>query len=283
MRLLTWNTFWCFGPWRARQPLLAEALRRREPDVVLLQETWPEQAEALAAACGLDVIDYVGGRFVPKVQARLVEEVAGEHFGNAVLGNGANTVPLGQRPLDSPDDVAPRCGIAAKHTDAAGTDWHVVATHLCSRVDAGPTRAKQLDELRVWADVLTAELPGPLLLGGDLNQVPTSDEYRAAVEPHWVDLWPQVHPDDPGSTMVVDNPRLRSTEWMVERNPPGAPSGVRFDYLLERRNDTDPDGSFRPAVVVEEMALVGDHDDEWPSDHLGLVADLRTASGRRSG
>ena len=57
LSVLTWNLWWQFGPWEARQPAIAATLRRLAPDVVCLQEVWaerdaPSQAERLADALG---------------------------------------------------------------------------------------------------------------------------------------------------------------------------------------------------------------------------------------
>ncbi|MCJ7436728.1 MAG: endonuclease/exonuclease/phosphatase family protein, partial [Acidimicrobiia bacterium] len=57
MRLLTWNLWWRFGPWEARQPAILEKLGRVDADVLCLQEVWEtrggeSQAEAIADALG---------------------------------------------------------------------------------------------------------------------------------------------------------------------------------------------------------------------------------------
>lgn len=265
MRLVTWNTWWCFGPWEERQPLLASVLKRLgpPPDVVLLQESWPEQAAELASACDLKVMDWVGGSWAESIHRKIdIDQV----FGNAILADPTTTELLGSIRLDtSDDDPAPRSGIAVRHRGDDGSSWTIVNTHLCSRLKAGATRSVQMDELRRWVDGLTADRPDErVVLGGDLNQVPSSDEYDAAIAPHWTDLWAMARPGDNGGTMVPENPRLRAVDWMDSRNPPGTPPGVRFDYLLGRG------ASFR----TDRIEQIGGADDGWPSDHLGLVADL---------
>ena len=57
-RVLTWNLWWHFGPWEARQPAILETLRRVDADVVCLQEVWEHvdganQAADLAGAARL--------------------------------------------------------------------------------------------------------------------------------------------------------------------------------------------------------------------------------------
>lgn len=266
MRIATWNTWWRFGPADERQPLIDAALDSVAPDVVLLQETWPEQASRLAAACGLTVVDVASSPFDPPV----LDTVAADHpFGNAVLARPGIAEPRGVIPLTSAtDDAAPRYGVAAM-VDGPGGPLVVVSTHLCHLHTAGSVRADQLDGLTRWVDELVPE--GPVVLGGDLNQVPTSDEYRRAVAPQWRDLWAELHRDEAGPTMTVDNPRIAATAWMADVNPPGAPPGVRLDYLLARRRAADS-----PAVTSIER--FGGAADGWPSDHLGLVATLSSTS-----
>ena len=91
MRIVTWNNWWCFGPWEERQSLLAATLKRLTPtpDVVLLQESWPEQAAELASACDLKVIDWVGGSWAESIHRKIdIDQV----FGNAILADPSTTV-----------------------------------------------------------------------------------------------------------------------------------------------------------------------------------------------
>ena len=263
MRIVTWNTWWCFGPWEERQPLLATALSRRQPDVVLLQETWPAQTEALADACGLEVVSFAGAPFDPPV----LDTVDADHpFGNAILAPAGQARLLAEITLDSPGDAAPRRGLAAEVT-ADGHACVVVSTHLNHLHDHGTVRAHQLETLRSWLADLAPDRA--VILGGDLNQTPSSDEYQQAVVGRWTDLWSTARPTEHGFTMVAENPHITSAAWMADRNPPGTPAGVRLDYLLTR---ADP--APRPELRVETIEALGGATDGWPSDHLGLVADL---------
>ncbi len=40
MRIVTWNLWWRFGPWEARQRAIEATLAELDADVVCLQETW---------------------------------------------------------------------------------------------------------------------------------------------------------------------------------------------------------------------------------------------------
>ena len=260
MRLATWNTWWCFASWEQRQAGIDRAVADSEAEVVLLQETWPDQAERIARHCGLAVVDFAGGPFDPPV----LDTVAADHpFGNAILAEPGRARALGRCPLaTSDDDAAPRSGVGAV-VEVDGGTVTVVSTHLNHLFDGGPIRVTQLEALGRWLD---AEAPaGPIVLGGDLNLTPSSQEYGEAIAGRWGDAWTLAHPDDHGATMAADNPRLGDTSWMADRNRPGDPPGVRLDYLLLR----DP-----AAVSVRSIDRFGGEEHGWPSDHLGLVADL---------
>jgi len=267
VRVVTWNTWWCFGPWRERQPALVAAIAAQRPDVVLLQETWADQARSVAEACGLAVIGIETGPFHP---LGIDGAAAGHEMGNAVLADPARARPVGTVILPSGDDLAHRAGVAVAWTGATGSEVLAVATHLNHIAPNHAVRQRQLDRLGTWLGQVWPD--GPVVLGGDLNLTPYSPEYALAITPRWVDLWAATRPDHPGSTMDPANPRFRDTEWMDERNGPGRPPGVRFDYLLARR--PVPDLTGEPALRAAAIELIGGAEHGWPSDHLGLCADL---------
>lgn len=271
MRIVTWNTWWCFGPWRERQPLLVAAIADQRPDVVLLQETWADQARSVADACGLAVVGIETGPFHP---LGTDGTAADNLMGNAVLADPARARSVGTVILPSGDDLAHRAAVAVAWADTAGSEVLAVATHLNHIAPNHAVRQRQLGRIGAWLDQLWPE--GPVVLGGDLNLTPYSPEHRLAIGPHWVDLWPTARPGDPGSTMDPANPRFRDTDWMDDRNGPGHPPGVRFDYLLARRR-RDPQGG--PGLAVTAIDLIGGAGHGWPSDHLGLCADLVIGAG----
>jgi len=44
LRVMTWNLWWHFGPWEARQRLIVDTIRDAAPDVVCLQEVWSDES-----------------------------------------------------------------------------------------------------------------------------------------------------------------------------------------------------------------------------------------------
>ncbi len=254
MRLATWNTLWRFGSWQERQPLLEAHLAARVPDVLLLQETWPAQAKALGEACGLRVLAFSGGFFDQELSSVPVDA----EFGIAILAR-SGEIEIDE-PLPAPGDPAPRRLLSAR---VEGRRF--ATSHLTHMAHAGPQRATQLARIVGLLDG-DADDSEPVIFGGDCNLLPHSPEHAAATELGLRDLWSQFHPEDHGPTMVPDNPEIAQVEWMDDRNGDLVPSGtgVRLDYLWGFGEDG--------CVSIEKFGR-GDGP-RWPSDHLGLIAEL---------
>ncbi|WP_329335250.1 endonuclease/exonuclease/phosphatase family protein [Streptomyces sp. NBC_01352] len=60
MRVVTWNVWGRFGPWREREPRILATLDELRADIVCLQEAWSThgttQADELAARLGLHAV-----------------------------------------------------------------------------------------------------------------------------------------------------------------------------------------------------------------------------------
>jgi endonuclease/exonuclease/phosphatase family metal-dependent hydrolase len=257
MRLVTWNTLWRFGNWEPRQPLLARTLRGTAPDVVLLQETWPDQAEVLAEQCGLQLLGFSGGYFDQDLSSVPVDA----EFGNAILAR-SGEIEIDES-FPAPGDPAPRRLLVA-----AIEGRRFATSHLTHMPHAGEQRARQLEWIvgRLRGSGGAADRDATFVFGGDCNLVPSSNEYRVAPELGLRDLWAEHHPADHGPTMLPANPEIAQVGWMDERNdvtvPPG--TGVRLDYLWASG-----------AVGCSSIERFGVGDGKrWPSDHLGLVAEL---------
>ena len=49
IRVLSWNLWWRYGPWKPRQKAIAATLAEARPDLCGLQEVWEAPGENLAA------------------------------------------------------------------------------------------------------------------------------------------------------------------------------------------------------------------------------------------
>lgn len=264
MRLVSWNTLWRFGDWPPRQPLLRDGLVAQRPDVVMLQETWPAQARELATALDMTVLGFSGGYFDQTLSSVPVDA----EFGNAILARSGEIVL--DKAFPAPGDPAPRRLLVAE------VEGRCFATsHLSHMAEAGESRAAQLRRIAgLVRDAIGDD--APFVFGGDCNLVPGTDEYHVALDLGLRDLWAELHPGEPGPTMVPANPEISTVEWLDDRNVDGTPpgTGIRLDYLwaggdvscrsIERMGDGPPvDRTDGNAAGVR-----------WGSDHLGLVAEF---------
>lgn len=262
MRVLTWNLWWKFGPWEARQPAIAAELAAVDPDLALLQEVWaepggPDQARLLAEAGGRHLARTTGGDGGP------------DAFGNAVLSRWPLEVAEIIR-LTGPTGQPSHRSALACWVEAPHGPWLVVVTHLAWRYDESELRQRQLAEV---VDLIERhrstdpEAP-PVILGGDFNAVPHSDEIRrlTGLAPTYrpglvfTDVWDAVG-DGPGHTWTRDNPNSAEALWPRRR----------LDYVFVSWPRPKPTGNPLAAELVgtrpDGRGVVG-------SDHYGVVVTL---------
>lgn len=261
LRVVTWNIWWRFGRWEERLPLIVEELRRVQPDVIALQEVWCTEG-----LCAADVIaDELGGW--SSLFGGTLEMEPGVCFGNAVIsrwpivGHAEVRLPPG----DQPDEE--RLVVRAE-IDGPRGPLQVFSTHLNWRLDHSGVRQAQV---RALAD-LVAESPArtyPALVCGDFNAEPHSAEIemltgqREVARPGvlLVDAWRSVRPTDPGFTWDgVNTEAAAELEW-----------NRRIDYVMV--GWPKEGGAGHP--VRCELVGTSPTSDLWPSDHFGVLADLR--------
>lgn len=268
MRVATWNLWHRFGAdWQARGKAIAATLQTVDADVVCLQEAWTEEATGrsqagdLAAALGLE--DFADG-------FRITWE--GVTFGNAVLSRWPIT-RRDARPLPPHPDYEEYRNVLAVEVDTADGPAQFFTTHfnfLRHQSAVRQAQARAVGQMMVaWAH---DHLVQPQVLTGDLNAGPDSDEVRMltghadlGVDVALLDAW-AVAGDGPGHTWDNANP-LAQDSHEPDR---------RIDHILV--------GLPRPfdgRGTVQQCALLGDEpvDGVWPSDHLGVVAELADTPG----
>ncbi|GAA2407040.1 hypothetical protein GCM10010433_02030 [Streptomyces pulveraceus] len=244
LTLLTWNTLWDrYDSDRIdtarRRPLLLDALRAADADVIALQEAEPALLALLSAAPwvreGYTLGADPAGRDVADCGLLLLSRVPVREAGLHALG--------------------PHKAVAAVVVDGPGGPVTVAATHLSS--DHSPDGARRRDaELADLATGLAA-VEGELALLGDFNDGGDTPQDRLGM----TDAWSRVHgPDD------------RTPTFDPSVNPLAAVSSLtgrvsRLDRVLVR-----PEG-LRPASAV----LLGDvpaPDGLYVSDHFGVRVEL---------
>ena len=264
MRVVSWNLWWRFGPWQARQDAIAKVLTELSPDVVCAQEVWSEED-------GVDQVASLGERLGMSWCRSPERFHQGVSFGNAILS---------RHPIESHEvhRLAPRDGPGHRTAVVARLDTPdgvvpVVCTHLAYLFDQSLLRQEQITQILGLVAELQAEgHEHPVILAGDLNAVPTSDEIRLITGERpppvpglvMTDAWPQ-RGHGPGHTWSAANPHVENSTW-PER---------RIDYVFVSWPRPRPLGN----VVTAELAGTEPVDGVVPSDHYAVVVDLAGPDG----
>jgi endonuclease/exonuclease/phosphatase family metal-dependent hydrolase len=263
VRVLTWNLWWRFGPWEARQAAIVETLRRVDADIVCLQEVWEtregqSQAQDLAAALGFHQVYGAG----------LGLDLAPESLGNAVLSRWPIArAQVGTLPAPAGLDEL-RCVVRAQIEGPRGP-LDVFSTHLNWRLDQSDVRQLQVGALCKFVDETKQERSYPPILCGDFNAEPDSDEIRALTglrevpvpQLVFIDAWRARGNGGPGYTWSCHNPYT-----VVDPEP-----DRRIDYVFVGYPREQGAGETLTCRVEGIEAV----DDVQPSDHYAVVAELR--------
>ncbi|MEV0177402.1 endonuclease/exonuclease/phosphatase family protein [Streptomyces sp. NPDC050803] len=256
MRVVTWNLWWRFGPWRERQKAILAVLRDLRPDVVGLQEVWSADgenlAEWLAGALGMHCA-WAASPAPQRWRRRIGDPTV--DIGNAVLSRW----PVAEQDvlrLPAPEELDD--GRLALYTRLAAPG-HPVAfftAHLTSAPNASDVRGEQLAALTEFVAAHRAETPYPPVVTGDFNAEPDSPELRLFTG-SFADAWTHADPTAPSATWDW-NPDL-------PYRPAAQEPGARIDYVL-----------LGAPGHVRTVRRAGDRpvDGVWPSDHAAVVADL---------
>jgi endonuclease/exonuclease/phosphatase family metal-dependent hydrolase len=259
LSVLSWNLWWRFGPWEERLPAIVETVRQLDPDVAGLQEVWvadgTSSAHHIAEVLGYHVA----------VEHRL--DLDGVGFGNAVLSRwpitAAETVPLPAGDVDDEERF-----VLAADIDGPAARLQVFSTHLNWRHDHSHVRQQQV---RVLCEAVAAKRPRPYppVVCGDFNAEPDAEEMRMVTGKTsvpvpglvLVDTWAAAGDGGRGHTWSNANP-YAAEEFEHER---------RIDYVLAGWRRADGRGQAVSCRVVGDRAIDG----VWPSDHFGVLAELR--------
>ncbi|MEU1183512.1 endonuclease/exonuclease/phosphatase family protein [Streptomyces sp. NPDC005820] len=270
MRVVTWNLWWRFGPWRERQKAILAVLRDLRPDVVGLQEVWAAEdgenlAEWLAADLGLHCA-WAPSPFPERWRRRIDDDTV--DIGNAVLSRW----PVTDRRtllLPAPAEVAD--GRQALYTRLATPSYDIpfFTVHLTSAPGTSAVRCEQVRALAEFVWSSSGDTSHPPVVTGDFNARPDSDELRlfggirtAPPVPGRIlyDAWDYADPSAPSATWTPENPYAARV-----LEPP-----ARIDYIHAGPPGPSGEGHVR-AVRRAGLAPV---DGVWPSDHAAVVADL---------
>jgi len=261
VRVVTWNLWGRFGPWPERAAAIRAVLRDARPDVCALQEVWADERQNFAAD------------LAQELEMHWTWLRSSSEIGHAILARW----PLRER-LELPLPVA--AGDVARNAlscvvESPDGGIPVASTQLSSAPWDSATRCAQVRALVAFLAERKREAY-PIVLMGDLNAEPDSDEVRllcghktAPARERFVlvDAWRYAAEDAVPWTWDRENPNVAATM---------EPSS-RIDYLLVGPPHEGRRGHVRSIRRIGETPVGG----VWPSDHAGLLAELETGSAQQ--
>jgi endonuclease/exonuclease/phosphatase family metal-dependent hydrolase len=259
LRVVTWNLWGRGGPWEARLAGITSTLVAARPDVVALQEVWAEergrnQAAVLAEALGFQHV--WASRFA----------IDGVAVGNAILSRWP-IVESEIRPLPARPELEELRNVVRASVDGPRGRLAIYTTHLNWRFDQSDVRQEQVRYVaRFIAE--SREAGCPPILTGDFNAAPDSDEVRmltgrmALAIPGLVfhDAWEAAGGGATGFTWTNANP------WARQDLEPDR----RIDYVFAGWPGKGGAGHVTACRLIGQAI-----DGMFPSDHLGVLAELR--------
>ena len=257
LRALTWNVWGRFGPWQAREAALVATMRAASPDVIFLQESW-------VAKDGADQASVLGDRLGFEHHCR---SEADDGRANAIISRW----PLADVESHNVPSVDGGWGGVIVRAVAHGPRRELDV--YCVALDWPPqaSRARQ-DAVRYLSELIDSHQSATrrcLLVAGDFNASPASDEIRALAglrEPAvpgvvLFDAWDMGGDGTSGLTWSRSNP------WAA----PALLPERRIDYIFTGWPRRGGVGSVVEATVIGKEPVDG----IVPSDHYAVLAVIR--------
>ena len=225
--------------WPRRQGLMVDALRRLDPDVILLQEVLqdaglPNQAGSLARQLGYS------WHFVSVDPPDRVRR-----YGNAILTRDPPLARGGQslQPLDDYRVV----GWVRASVHGRPVNFYVV--HLNFGDPSGAVRTRQIRDVMAFVEATRGA--APVVIGGDFNTTAGSAE-MAPLRAQFVDSYAASH-----RGTDADGPEH------VTLNPAHHEQPARIDHVFVQRDALRP---VRARRILDRPAADG----TWATDHFGM-------------
>jgi len=273
--------------WEERLPLIGSQLAEVAPDVVCLQEVATSGTRANAAQQVLDSqrehggqLEYLGYGGLPATLPKgFFDDEPDIEMGSAVLSRWpVDVVATHPLPFDPKNAGVHMFTYELVHARTAGLD--IFSTHLAAAPTDGAHRRLQVQEIdRLIREARgpgdsdpwdAARQPMPVILCGDFNAEPDSDEIRflcgltplGGSDTFYQDAWRVAGDETPGYTNHWGN-RLGG-HLNIHRK--------RIDYVFVGDPFVRRDSGGR---VLNAKIVVDDVVDGWPpSDHAGVLAEI---------
>ncbi len=264
LRVLSLNVWHDSGPWERRRELIRGEIEQLAPDLIGFQEVLQGDGVDLAG----ELVEGLGYE-TEFVHASPFWGRPDVSFGNAI----ATRHPIvSHDTLTLPDagDGETRAAVSVTVAAPVGP-VSFTSTHLNWKLHHGEVRERQVVAL---ADYVRDRRPRggfPPILVGDFNADADSTEIRylcglqslGGRSVYFADAWRIAGGDEGGDTWSNRNDYARP--WLEPER--------RLDYVFAGE-------PIRPSGIGQILScrLMGDEPtaDVWPSDHFGVVADLRT-------
>lgn len=172
------------------------------PDIVVLQEAYRGEIEHFRAGMASRTARSWEARYAPAV--RLQDRNEGE---GVLLLSAATVLASDSVQMAYPDAWTESRPALRARVDVGGAVVDVITTHLAAGEQGRDSRREQVRQLLAWA----GSSETPVLIGGDLNAEPSTDEI-AAVRTRWTDAWTALGRNG-GETFVSDHPTRRIDYW----------------------------------------------------------------------
>lgn len=259
IRVATLNIWNRMGPWEERLVAIRKELERIQPDILGMQEVLvlPEhefdQARSIAEGFGYHT---AFGRS---------PDATAYGMGNAILSRWpiVRTLVFG---LPGTDEH--RCLVFAEIDSPAGK-IPFFSTHLNWRFEESDVRQLQVQCITRFVDANAPREGYPPIVVGDFNAEPDSDEIRfmrgltslGGRSVHFADSFGLAGDKSLGATFSLKNPYAA-----LLREP-----DRRIDYVWVRGGDE----RFRGEPLSARVCFDRPEGEAYPSDHFGVVAELR--------
>lgn len=258
LRVVTWNVWGRYGEFDVRDPLIEAELRRVDPDIVCLTESWATSDETLAARV-MTALGHVDHRHFGALNDD-AEWMSG-------IGISSRWPLAGVETHDLDDESGRRLGVlASARVDGPRGEISVYVAMLDYPLGASAVRQHQVRQI---LDLIAAgDRKAVTILCGDFNAGPDSDELRLLTGRSagvnglvFYDAWEVAGDGSAGITFSKDNP-LAAPNLMPDR---------RFDYVLSAW----PRAGGRGHPVRAKVIGTAESPKVPASDHYGVLADLR--------
>ena len=272
---MTWNIWFEHGPWTERRAAIEQVIERESPDLICLQEVPCRRVGSDVTTYAHDLAERIGfhvhvsdGPWFPRPTSS--DEMA---MGNAIVSRWPLT-ETGQVSLPGVDgEPGYRKAVHARVSTPWGA-WPVVCTHLNHRFDESAVRLRQVDSIADLVNEVRGDpaVDPPVIVAGDFNAVPDSDEIRrltGRTSPRHANLvfndcW-ELRGEGLGHTWRADNGYQADANW----------PNRRLDYVFVSWPRPKPMGHPSRAWLAGVEPELVDGTPIHGSDHAAIVVDLR--------